>query len=82
LKTAKLQKLGIKVNETNLPPLTFVSHAYPDFHLFMPLYELKHWIGTLVPKEGQSLEWVSRNKLLDYPGPAADIPLFKILANG
>lgn len=76
------EELGIKVNETDLTPLTFVSHAYPDFHLFMPLYELKHWIGALAPKEGQQLEWVSRNKLLEYPSPAADIPLFRILETG
>ena len=28
-----------------LAPLTFASHAYPDFHLLMPLYVCRIWRG-------------------------------------
>ena len=31
------EELGITVHEACLSPLTFASHAYPDFHLLMPL---------------------------------------------
>ncbi|MGE3150719.1 MAG: (deoxy)nucleoside triphosphate pyrophosphohydrolase, partial [Pseudorhodoplanes sp.] len=31
------EELGIVVREPCLAPLTFASHAYPDFHLLMPL---------------------------------------------
>ena len=34
------EELGIVVNEACLAPLTFASHAYPDFHLLMPLYRV------------------------------------------
>ena len=40
------EELGIVVSEACLAPLTFASHAYPDFHLLMPLYVCRRWEGT------------------------------------
>ena len=37
------EDLGIVVNVDCLAPLTFASHAYPDFHLLMPLYVCRRW---------------------------------------
>jgi 8-oxo-dGTP diphosphatase len=69
------EELGITVNEACLAPLTFASHAYPDFHLLMPLYVCRRWEGIVTAQEGQSLRWVRPNKLRDYPMPPADEPL-------
>ena len=69
------EELGIDVREPCLAPLTFASHAYPDFHLLMPLYVCRRWEGTVAAKEGQQLKWVRPNKLRDYPMPPADEPL-------
>lgn len=69
------EELGIDVREPCLAPLTFASHAYPDFHLLMPLYVCRRWEGTVVAKEGQQLKWVRPNKLRDFPMPPADEPL-------
>jgi 8-oxo-dGTP diphosphatase len=69
------EELGIVVREPCLAPLTFTSHAYPDFHLLMPLYVCRRWEGTVTPREGQSLAWVRPNKLRDYEMPPADVPL-------
>jgi 8-oxo-dGTP diphosphatase len=69
------EELGIVVREPCLAPLTFASHAYPDFHLLMPLYVCRRWKGMVIPKEGQQLAWVRPNKLRDYPMPPADVPL-------
>jgi 8-oxo-dGTP diphosphatase len=69
------EELGIIVKEACLAPLTFASHAYPDFHLLMPLYVCRRWEGTVTALEGQSLTWVRPNKLRDYPMPPADEPL-------
>jgi 8-oxo-dGTP diphosphatase len=69
------EELGIIVKEPCLAPLTFASHAYPDFHLLMPLYICRRWEGAVLPKEGQKLAWVKPNRLKEYPMPAADIPL-------
>ncbi len=69
------EELGIVVRDACLAPLTFASHAYPDFHLLMPLYVCRRWEGTVIPQEGQKLAWVRPNKLQDYDMPPADVPL-------
>jgi 8-oxo-dGTP diphosphatase len=69
------EELGIAVKEACLAPLTFASHAYPDFHLLMPLYVCRRWDGFVQSREGQALKWVRANKLRDYPMPPADAPL-------
>jgi 8-oxo-dGTP diphosphatase len=69
------EELGIVVREACLAPLTFASHAYPDFHLLMPLFVCRRWDGTVMPREGQRLAWVRPNRLREYPMPPADEPL-------
>ncbi|MFN3213467.1 MAG: 8-oxo-dGTP diphosphatase MutT [Henriciella sp.] len=76
------EELAITVSEDDLEPITFASHAYESFHLFMPLYAVKRWIGTPRPTEGQTLAWVAPQDLHSYPAPAADIPLFDALLSG
>lgn len=73
------EELAITVSEPDLFPLTFASHAYESFHLFMPLYGVRKWIGSPRPIEGQALAWVAPQDLHSYPAPAADIPLFDAL---
>jgi 8-oxo-dGTP diphosphatase len=75
------EELGIVVREACLAPLTFASHAYPDFYLLMPLFVCRRWEGTAVPKEGQRLAWVKPNRLRDYPMPPADEPLVSHLTS-
>ena len=70
-----LEELAITVREPCLAPLTFASHAYPDFHLLMPLYICRRWEGAVRALEGQELAWVRANRLRDYPMPPADVPL-------
>jgi 8-oxo-dGTP diphosphatase len=69
------EELGIDVREDCLAPLTFASHAYPDFHLLMPLYVCRRWEGTVTAREAQQLAWVKPNRLRDYDMPPADMPL-------
>ena len=69
------EELDIDVNEACLAPLTFASHAYPDFHLLMPLYVCRRWEGIVRAREGQKLVWVRPNRLKDYKMPPADEPL-------
>ena len=73
------EELGIETQNSCLAPLTFASHSYEDFHLLMPLFACRKWNGVVQPKEGQALKWVYPRYLLDYPMPAADIPLISIL---
>ena len=69
------EELGIVVKEACLAPLTFASHAYPEFHLLMPLFVCRRWDGSVTPREGQRLAWVRPNRLREYPMPPADEPL-------
>ena len=69
------EELGITVEEPCLAPLTFASHAYPDFHLLMPLYVCRRWQGIATAREHTRLAWVRPNRLRDYPMPPADEPL-------
>ncbi len=73
------EELGIVVKEACLAPLTFASHAYPDFHLLMPLYACRRWEGQVTSSEGQKLAWVKPNRLRDYEMPPADVPLISHL---
>jgi 8-oxo-dGTP diphosphatase len=69
------EELGIEACETCLAPFTFASHAYPGFHLVMPLYLCRTWEGEIAPKEGQEIKWVRASRLADFPMPPADAPL-------
>ncbi|SEO14250.1 8-oxo-dGTP diphosphatase [Pseudorhodobacter antarcticus] len=73
------EELGIDTHASCLAPLTFASHAYPDFHLLMPLFACRKWTGIPTGREGQNLAWVRADKLRDYPMPPADLPLIPIL---
>jgi 8-oxo-dGTP diphosphatase len=73
------EELGIHVEEKNISPFAFASHAYDGFHLLMPLYLCRRWHGKPQPKEGQALAWVARDRLVEYPMPAADRPLIPML---
>jgi len=73
------EELGISTHASCLAPLTFASHAYPDFHLLMPLFACRRWQGTPASREGQALRWARVQDLRDYPMPPADLPLIPIL---
>jgi 8-oxo-dGTP diphosphatase len=73
------EELGIDVAASCLAPFTFASHAYPDFHLLMPLYVCRKWSGIPMAREGQRLTWVRPARLADYPMPPADKPLVAML---
>jgi 8-oxo-dGTP diphosphatase len=73
------EELGIDVEASCLAPFTFASHAYPGFHLLMPLYVCRKWAGIVTAREGQQLKWVRPPRLGDYPMPPADKPLIPLL---
>ena len=73
------EELAIDTFTSCLAPLTFASHAYPNFHLLMPLFACRKWQGIATGVEGQKLAWVRPNDLRNYPMPPADLPLIPIL---
>lgn len=73
------EELGIDTWSSCLAPLSFASHSYKDFHLLMPVFVCRKWVGSPTPMEGQALKWVNRDKLKDYPMPPADIPMIAVI---
>ena len=69
------EELDVTVTESALSPFTFASHAYPEFHLLMPLYIVREWRGTPRAVEAPALAWASPDELSRYPMPPADAPL-------
>lgn len=69
------EELGVDVQADALEPFAFASHAYPDFHLLMPLYLIKSWTGEPVAHEAQALAWVQAKDLRGYEMPPADVVL-------
>jgi 8-oxo-dGTP diphosphatase len=69
------EELGIAIATADLVPLTFASHAYPDFHLLMPVYLCRRWRGSIAAQENQELLWVKPDALRLYDMPPADEPL-------
>ena len=73
------EELGITAKEACLAPFTFASHAYPDFHLLMPLYVCRRWEGTPRALEHSALKWVRPKDMSQYSMPPADLPLIPML---
>lgn len=74
------EELGIAVALADLSPLTFASHSYDDFHLFMPLYLIRAWRGEVTPREHVAIAWARAGELPDYQLLPADLPLIAPLA--
>jgi 8-oxo-dGTP diphosphatase len=72
-----MEELGVRVDEADMTPFAFASHAYERFHLLMPVFMIRKWEGEIASQEGQQLAWVSAGDIKGYPAPAADIPLFE-----
>lgn len=75
------EELGIAVKADCLAPFTFASHAYPDFHLLMPLFVCRRWDGQPAPHEHQALAWAYPCQLNAFPMPPADAPLVPMLCD-
>ena len=73
------EELGIETRPACLAPLTFASHAYPDFHLLMPLFVCRRFEGVPRGREGQALKWVRPRDMRGIPMPPADEPLIPFL---
>jgi 8-oxo-dGTP diphosphatase len=73
------EELGITVKPACLSPLTFASHKYDAFHLFMPLYICRRFEGIPVGREGQEIKWVKPRHMREFPMPPADEPLIPVL---
>ena len=70
-----MEELGVHVKAKDLAPVGFASHSYEKFHLLMPLYAVRKWLGAPNPREGQKIAWVKPLEMAAFPMPPADEPL-------
>ena len=61
------EELGIDTWASCLAPLSFASHAYPEFHLLMPLFACRKWQGVPRPREHVALKWVAVARSCQLP---------------
>ncbi|GLI60158.1 hypothetical protein VaNZ11_002218 [Volvox africanus] len=73
------EELGITVEPADLIPLTFASHTYSTFHLLMPLYVCRRWLGEPVGAEGQAVAWATPEEVSSYNLTPADVPLVPVV---
>lgn len=73
------EELGLDICDSCIAPLSFVSHAYEDFHLLMLLYICRNWEGIAQGKEGQELCWKRPSEMNELAMPPADKPLIFVL---
>ncbi len=73
------EELGLDISAACLAPFAFASHSYDDFHLLMPLYVCRRWVGQPQGREGQALKWLRPVQMKDVPMPPADLPLVAML---
>jgi len=71
------EELDLTVEPDALDPFAFASHAYPDFHLLMPLYVATKFGGVmkLDPNSAQAAKWVQPQELHAHEMPPADVVL-------
>jgi 8-oxo-dGTP diphosphatase len=71
------EELDLTVEPDALDPFAFASHAYPDFHLLMPLYVATKFGGVmkLDPNSAQAAKWVHPQELRAHDMPPADVVL-------
>jgi 8-oxo-dGTP diphosphatase len=71
------EELDLTVEPDALDPFAFASHAYPDFHLLMPLYVATKFGGVikLDPNAAQAAKWVHPTELRAHDMPPADVVL-------
>lgn len=74
------EELAVAIEEVDLEPATFASHAYPSFRLLMPIYLCRRWRGEPIPREGQELAWAAPSRFGDFAMPPADVAPAAVLA--
>jgi 8-oxo-dGTP diphosphatase len=74
------EEIGLVVLPSHLQPLTFVSMAYPDFHVILLVYRCLEWTGIPQAREGQGgMAWIYPQDLHQYPMPEANCALIPLL---
>ena len=64
------EELGIRLRTAR--PLIQVAHDYSECSVALDVWWVDQWLGRPRAREGQVIEWVARDKLVERAFPAAD----------
>ncbi|WP_276613230.1 8-oxo-dGTP diphosphatase MutT [Nitrincola schmidtii] len=69
------EELGI-INITS-KPLIQITHHYPERSVLLDVYSVTAFSGEALGCEGQPIQWVKPEALLDFPFPEANLPIIE-----
>jgi len=75
LKRELHEELGVEI--VRAQPLIRVHHEYPDKHILLDVWQVHEFAGEPFGREGQAVRWVPMNELVNYPFPAANLPILR-----
>ena len=67
------------VNSSTTRVSTDIQFDYPEKSVHLFFFEVTEFEGQPKGLEGQSIRWVSKNELIDYQLPEANIPIVQML---
>ena len=77
LKREIYEELGLTVKAHS--PLIRITHHYSDRVVLLDVHRATHFTGHAEGREGQLLQWLSPDQLIDYPLLPADRPIISAL---
>ncbi len=69
------EELGIQ--PTSWEPLIQVNHSYPDKTVLLDVWTVTSFTGEAYGREGQPVQWVSREELVNFEFPEANKPIIE-----
>lgn len=75
LKRELHEELGVEI--VRAQPLIRVHHEYPDKHILLDVWQVHEFAGEPFGREGQAVRWVPMDELVNYPFPAANLPILR-----
>lgn len=75
LKRELHEELGVEIQRAQ--PLIRIHHEYPDKHILLDVWQVHDFSGEPFGREGQAVRWVPMGELVNYPFPAANLPILR-----
>ncbi len=71
------EELGVELRSAR--PLIRIHHTYLDKSVLLDVWRIQNYVGEPLGLEGQPLDWLAPDALLDHDLPAADKPIVNAL---
>jgi 8-oxo-dGTP diphosphatase len=75
------EELDVKIDIGCLKPVIFADFRYENKEYLLLMYYCNQYKGNIIGKEGQKIEFVPVDKLVDYKMPPANSAMIPILQN-